>query len=134
MRSVLSVTEALYGRPIRVVLVDDLPTTRVTGLWVGTADVGLILVRRTDAEYYRLVSGLHEVAHVLLAHAPSEIIQEVFGFSPQRGPSHTSVTELCTGHLIEENPDDIESLVEDIALAIEGAARSSPPSSVEVHL
>lgn len=115
-----------------MVVADDLMTTAVTGLWVATDEFGIIVVRREDERFYRHLSGLHEIAHVLLAHAPTELVQSVLEVESQPLTSGGEFTTLCTAGAGPH--DEVEVLVEEIALAIEQVSRAKPLGLVELNL
>lgn len=132
-QAIVSTAQELFGRPIHVVAADDLRSTAVTGLWVATDEFGIIVVRRDDEGFYRHLSGLHEIAHVLLAYAPRELVQSVLDLEPQELTAGGEFLELCAG--ADGSPhDEVEVIVEELALAIEQISRAEPLTRTELHL
>lgn len=132
-QSIVSIAQGLFGRPIHVVVADDLRSTAVTGLWVATDEFGVIVVRRDDEGFYRHLSGLHEIAHVLLAYAPRELVQSVLELEPQELTAGGEFVDLCAGAAACPH-DEVEVMVEELALAIEQVSRAEPLTRAELHL
>lgn len=132
-QAIVSTAQELFGRPIHVVAADDLRSTAVTGLWVATDEFGIIVVRRDDEGFYKHLSGLHEIAHVLLAYAPRELVQSVLDLEPQELTAGGEFLELCAGAAGSPH-DEVEVIVEELALAIEQISRAEPLTRTELHL
>lgn len=70
-------SESLLGKPVRIVRVDSLEASRVTGLWMETPHYGQITDWTGSHPVFKTFVRLHEVGHLASGHAGCGVSPEL---------------------------------------------------------
>lgn len=124
--------ERVYGKPILLVASASPALQAVTGLWVDTAEFGVVVCRETDQQHYQAQNAFHELAHILFATAPDDWFTLELPRHERVSPEGPSLLCAYTGQeTIGRSASEVA--VEEVAFAMARAVQRLDRSAEEAY-